>query len=62
MSAAVDTPPAGALWPPEYERLAIHCTSCPTCTAVDSEGVNLNLPCNERTRLREEYRQARRRG
>ena len=61
MSTAVDTAPAGALWLPEYERLAIHCTSCATCTAVDSEGANLNLPCAERARLREEYRQACRR-
>ena len=61
MSAAVNMAPAGALWPSEYERLAIHCTSCATCTAVDSEGANLNLPCNDRTRLCEEYRQARQR-
>ena len=47
-------------WSPEYERLTIHFSSCPTCTAVDEGGANRNLPCAEGARVHAEYRQTRR--
>ncbi|MFE6408541.1 hypothetical protein ACFVOR_16580 [Streptomyces sp. NPDC057837] len=61
MSTATHPSPVTAPWGPEYELLAAHHTSCPTCTAVDDQGVNLNLPCAEGRRLSEEYRMARHR-
>jgi hypothetical protein len=50
-----------APWRPEYERLAVHYSSCPTCTAVDEDGVNLKLPCSEGDQVSDDYRQACRR-
>ena len=57
MNSTASPPPAGALWSPEYERLTIHFSSCPTCTAVDQEGVNRKLPCAKGARLNAEFRQ-----
>ncbi len=42
----------------EYGRLAEHCITCPTCSAVDANGANLERPCAEDGRLREAYWQA----
>jgi hypothetical protein len=42
-----------------FVRLAEHCLTCPTCRAMDDEGANLGLPCEEEERLYGEYRQAR---
>ncbi|MFD8233979.1 hypothetical protein ACFV20_19125 [Streptomyces sp. NPDC059696] len=47
-----ETPEQAALWD--------HCLACPTCRAIDAQGVNLNLPCETAVRLTAEYRQARR--
>ncbi len=41
-----------------FVRFADHCIACPTCRAMDEDGANLNLPCAEQDRLREEYRKA----
>ncbi|MDQ1018627.1 hypothetical protein [Streptomyces afghaniensis] len=49
-----------APWADAYARLAKHCSTCVTCTAVDEEGVNLELPCATADQLNEEFRQARR--
>ncbi|MFI7137180.1 hypothetical protein ACIBQ5_05255 [Streptomyces massasporeus] len=59
MNSTASVPPAGALWSPEYERLTIHGSSCPTCTAVDKVGANLALPCAEGVRVSAEYWQSR---
>lgn len=58
MSASTYPSPTPALWRPEYERLAVHCSSCRICTAVDEKGVNLKLPCAEGRQFSEEYRRA----
>ena len=62
MNTTASPSAAGAPWSPEYERLTIHCSSCPTCTAVDKAGVNLARPCAEGRRVSAEYRQSRRGG
>jgi hypothetical protein len=57
------TPPPVAELTPEraaFEAMAVHCTGCPTCLAVDQRGVNLNLPCDVGDSLYEEYQRARR--
>jgi hypothetical protein len=38
--------------------LAEHCLTCPTCLAMDDKGARLNLPCETREQLNEEYREA----
>lgn len=58
MSASASSSLLDAPWLPQYERLAIHFSSCPTCTAVDKDGVNLGLACAEGERVSHEYRQA----
>jgi hypothetical protein len=61
MSISTESPPqAIALtpWQEAFVLLANHCIACPTCSAVDAQGWNLNLPCAERDPLRAEYRQA----
>ncbi len=52
--------PAMAMTPKQaaFVRFADHCIVCRTCRAMDDDGANLNLPCAEQDRLREEYRQA----
>ncbi|WP_031104256.1 hypothetical protein [Streptomyces sp. NRRL S-146] len=62
MNTTASQPVSGTPWSPEYERLTIHCSSCPTCTAVDKEGANLARPCAEGRRVSAEYRQSRRGG
>ncbi|MFF5958488.1 hypothetical protein [Streptomyces luteogriseus] len=52
--SVVDAP-----WSPEYERLTIHFSACPRCTAVDQEGVNRKLTCAEGARVTAHFRQAR---
>ncbi|WP_114253942.1 DUF6415 family natural product biosynthesis protein [Streptomyces sp. Go-475] len=42
-----------------FEHLADHCLRCPTCRAVDDEGMHAGLPCEEENRLYEAYRAAR---
>ncbi|MET9762076.1 DUF6415 family natural product biosynthesis protein [Streptomyces sp. NPDC006372] len=42
-----------------FVRLAEHCLTCSTCRAMDDQGVNVGLLCEEETRLYEEYRRAR---
>jgi hypothetical protein len=49
-------------WWDEYGRFADHCIQCPTCKAVDDQGVNLGLSCAERDRLHEAFQQARKGG
>ncbi|MET9815556.1 DUF6415 family natural product biosynthesis protein [Streptomyces sp. NPDC006355] len=39
--------------------LADHCLTCPTCRAVDDEGMHAGLPCEEESRLYDVYRAAR---
>lgn len=60
MNSAASPTAAGALWTPEYERLTIHGSSCPTCTAVDNKGFNRRLPCAEDERVAEAHRRAKR--
>jgi hypothetical protein len=56
---------AGVAETPEqtaFVRWADHCVTCPTCRAMDDEGVNLGLPCETHDRLYDAYREARARG
>ncbi|MFH8896687.1 DUF6415 family natural product biosynthesis protein [Streptomyces coeruleorubidus] len=56
---------AGVAETPEqtaFVRWADHCVTCPTCRAMDDEGVNLGLPCETHDRLCDQYREARSRG
>ena len=46
-------------WWSAFGLFADHCIQCPTCKAVDDQGVNLQLPCAEQDRLRVEYAQVR---
>ena len=59
MNGTAHPSPVDDPWSPEYERLTIHFSSCPTCTAVDEDGVNRNLPCVEGARVHAEHRQTR---
>ncbi|MFJ3619600.1 hypothetical protein ACIPSH_15825 [Streptomyces iakyrus] len=43
-----------------FIALADHCIRCRTCMAMDAEGVNLDLPCEDADRLNEAFKQARR--
>jgi hypothetical protein len=52
--------PADAPWADAFVRLADHCVTCATCSAMDEEGKNLGLLCAGGERLNEEFRQARR--
>ncbi|MFH9707593.1 DUF6415 family natural product biosynthesis protein [Streptomyces luteogriseus] len=42
-----------------FVHLAEHCLRCSTCRAVDEQGAHAGLPCEEESRLYEEYRAAR---
>ncbi|MFF8013251.1 DUF6415 family natural product biosynthesis protein [Streptomyces sp. NPDC007929] len=42
-----------------FVQLAEHCLRCSTCRAVDGQGAHAGLPCEEESRLYEEYRAAR---
>jgi hypothetical protein len=39
-----------------FEHLAEHCLTCKTCRTVDEQGTHAGLPCDEESRLYEEYR------
>lgn len=43
-----------------FIALADHCIRCRTCMAMDAEGVNLNLPCDDAARLNQAFKYARR--
>ncbi|WP_143645554.1 DUF6415 family natural product biosynthesis protein [Streptomyces swartbergensis] len=56
---------AGVAETPEqtaFVHWADHCVTCPTCRAMDDEGVNLGLACETHDRLHDQYREARSRG
>ncbi|MGW5134221.1 DUF6415 family natural product biosynthesis protein [Streptomyces sp. NPDC004135] len=55
VSAGIDKTPVQVA----FERLAEHCLRCPTCRTVDEQGAHAGLPCEEESRLYEEYRAAR---
>ncbi|MET9757684.1 hypothetical protein ABZ016_01285 [Streptomyces sp. NPDC006372] len=46
-------------WATAFVRLANHSIACATCSAVDEQGWNLNLPCKAIDQLNEKYRQSR---
>lgn len=43
-----------------FVALGEHCASCPTCTTMNADGSNANLPCETADRLDQAYKDARR--